>query len=500
MDPLKLFVFGVDGASASVLDNLIERGMLPTFAALRKRSSAGVLQSTFPPHTAPGWASMFTGVEPGEHGIYQFWSTQPRNYIARGMNVADFGREPIWRTLERHGYRVGVNNVPMTHPPAALRDGYMISWPLSKTLRYTAPAELMSELAAADLHYHSDIVTMFRGQADYREQAKRFVEMRARTCLYLQETRPVDAMLVVFTELDRVSHYYWGDNEEPGEDVESIYVDIDRALNTLLALVDDSTLIVIASDHGFGRCVADFNVHEALEQHDLLKTKYVPISTAAPAEPAAKDDTAQSAWFESSAVFKRSVDWTRTRIYMPTPGCFGLNANLVGRESHGIVETDELPQLERDVAAMLETIVDEGGRPWFQLVRREHVYAGARLEDAPDYLLIPRDLSVMPAPSLAGEIWSKPSQPGVHRPDGIVWMSGSTFPAGRRLHARIEDVYPAILAHLGIPVPDALDGHWLVEPAGEVTRERAVVSGEGARMTPLETAYMDSQLREIGYF
>lgn len=499
MNPLKLLVFGVDGASDAILSNMIERGLLPTFAALREKSSVGVLQSTFPPHTAPGWASMFTGVEPGEHGIYQFWSTQSRDYVARGMNVADFGREPIWRTLERHGYRVGVNNVPMTHPPAALRGGYMISWPLAKTLRYTAPAELMSELAAADLHYHSDIVTMYRGQTDYLEQAKRFVERRARTCLYLQETRPVDAMLVVFTELDRVSHYYWGDDEEPNKDVETIYIEIDQALKTLLALVDDSTLVVIASDHGFGRCIADFNVHEVLEQHDLLKTVYVPVPIPADA-PAAKDDAAQSAWFESSAMFKRSVDWTRTRLYMPTPSCFGLNANLVGRERHGIVEAADLPQLERDLAAMLETVVDECGRPWFRLVRREHIYAGARVEDAPDYLLVPRDFTVMPTPSLAGETWSKPSQPGVHRPDGIILASGSTFPAGGRLHARIEDVYPTILAHLGLPVPEDLDGHWLVEPVGEVSREKAVSNKGGAQMTALETAYMDGQLQQIGYF
>jgi hypothetical protein len=68
------------------------------------------------------------------------------------------------------------------------------------------------------------------------------------------------------------------------------------------------------------------------------------------------------------------------------------------------------------------------------------------------------------------------------------------------LHARIEDVYPAILAHLGLPVPEDLDGHWLVEPAGEVSREKAVSNEGGAQMTTLETAYMDGQLQQIGYF
>ncbi len=495
--PLKLLVFGIDGASASVMDDLIARDMLPNFKALRARASSGTLQATFPPHTAPGWASMFTGVEPGEHGIYQFWSTQARDYSARGMNAADYGREPVWRTLERHGYRVGVYNVPMTHPPAALRGGYMISWPLSKTLRYTDPPELMSELVAADLHYHSDIVTMYRGQEDYFEQARQFIEKRARTCLYLQQHRPVDAMLVVFTEIDRVSHYYWGSESKPGEEVEQIYVDIDHALGTLMQLVSDDTLLMVASDHGFGHCVADFNVHELLEQNSLLKTKFLPV---APAGKMANDDASLSAWFDAPTQFKRTIAWEETRFYMPTPGCFGLNANLAGREACGIVTVDELPRLEQELTDAIATVADEDGRRWFQIVKRDRIYAGARLGDAPDYLLIPRDFSVMPTPNLAGELWSAPSQSGVHHPDGILFVCGSTFPAGGRLFARIEDIYPTILAHLGLPVPKPLDGHWLIEPEIEVVHEVAVANTGAQRMTSEESAFMDNQLREIGYF
>lgn len=494
---LKLLVLGIDGASATVLDDLIARDRLPNFKALRARAASGVLQSTFPPHTAPGWASMFTGVEPGEHGVYQFWSTQAGDYSARGMNVADYGREPVWRTLERHGYRVGVYNVPMTHPPAPLRDGYMVSWPLSKTLRYTEPPELMSELAAAGLHYHSDIVTMYRGQDDYVERASRFIDDRARTCLHLQQHRPVDALFVVFTEIDRVSHYYWGEDAHPGPDVERIYADVDRALGTLLELVDDDTLFVVASDHGFGRCDADFNVHELLEQHGLLATEFAPIGAGG---QLANDDATQRAWFDSPFHYRRTVAWAQTRFYMPTPGCFGLNANLKGRDAHGTLDADTLPDAGRALADALATVVDAHGQPWFRLEKREHVYRGARLADAPDYLLIPRDFSVMPTPNLTGTIWSEPAQRGVHRPDGIVFVAGPAFPRGAALFARIEDIYPTLLAHLGLPVPDRLDGHWLVEPGGDVAREAAQQHAGGRRMTDAESAFMDSQLQQIGYF
>lgn len=493
---LKLLVLGIDGASPTIIDSMIEQGKLPSFKALRQRSTSGVLQSTFPPHTAPGWASMFTGVEPGDHGIYQFWSLKEKDYAARGVNVADYGREPVWETLERHGHRVGVYNVPMTHPPAPLEGGYMVSWPLSKTLRYTSPPELMRELAAAGLHYHSDIVTMYRGQDDYCELAHKFTTERAKTCLYLQTTRPVDAMFVVFTEVDRVSHNYWGDQPEPSEDVEACYQDMDRALDMLLELVDDETLLIVSSDHGFGPCDADLNVHELLQQHNLLSTKYTPTSTNA---NASHDDVTTHSWFDAPVQYKRTLDWENTQFYMPTPGCYGLNVNLKGREIHGAVEEADLPAAEEKLRAAIESVTDDQGKPWFTLQRNSDVYSGNQLHRAPDYLLVPQDFTIMPSPTLADSLWSPPSQRGVHRPDGILYMSGPGCEPGSNLYARIEDVFPTILVHLGLPVPEHLDGHWLLNPRQEVERETVQAYQGGTRMTAQESAFMDNQLQKIGY-
>ncbi|UXH76097.1 alkaline phosphatase family protein [Roseateles amylovorans] len=494
---LKFLLIGIDGASFDVVHRLIDRGQLPNFARLRERAASSVLQSTFPPHTAPGWASMLTGVEPGEHGIYQFWSLQESDYAPRGMNVGDYGREPIWVALERHGLRVGVHNVPMTHPPRALRDGYMISWPLSTTLRYTAPPSLMRELLDAGLHYHSDIVTMYRGQRDYDEQAHKFTADRAATCRYLQEVHPVDAMFVVFTEVDRVSHHYWGEQDHPGPAVERCYEDMDRALGSLLEMTDEQTLVIVASDHGFGRCQADFQIHELLEQHGLMATRYEPVDT--PASGDGQDDASLHAWFESQRRYKRTVDWSRTRFYMPSPGCFGLNANLKGRQQHGVLEPGELADAEAALRDALATVVDDQGRPWFTLERRAEVYRGRCLETGPDYLVVPRDFSVMVTPNLTGQLWSAPVQSGVHRPDGILFLAGPSVSPGAPLFARIEDIYPTILVHLGLPVPDDLDGHWLLPPRQPVEREAVQQPDSGRRLSVDESAFMDLQLRAIGY-
>lgn len=496
MEKLKLLLMGIDGASHAVMRRMIDQGKLPNLALLKRQSSFGVLQSTFPPHTAPGWASMFTGVSPGEHGIYQFWSTKPNDYRARGMNAADYAREPTWLALQRHGLRVGAFNIPMTHPPVDLSGGYMISWPLSKTLRYTSPASLSGELAAAGLHFHSDFVTMYRDQKDYCEQAAGFIRSRAETCLYLQRTRPVDALLVVFTEIDRVSHYFWGDGEMPSEKVELCYEQMDEAFGTLSELIDTDTLVIIASDHGFGLCTSDFSIHELLAKHELLTTRYV---AAAGDRQSSHDDASQTNWFDSPLRYVREIDWSRTLFYMPTPGCFGLNANLVGRENLGALEPTDLADAEQRLRAALREAVDENGDPLFKLCRSDTVYAGRRLADAPDYLLMPRNFLVMPTLKLSGELRSKPSQQGVHRPDGLLMIRGSTFPPDATLHARIEDIHAVILAHLGLPVPYDIEGHWLVDPRQEPRREEVNLQVGGTRLTAAESACMDQSLRDIGY-
>lgn len=493
--PLKLLLIGIDGAAHGVVTKMADAGQLPNFAKLRDQSAFGLLQSTFPPHTAPGWASMFTGVEPGQSGIFQFWDTKAHDYSPKNMNSSDYAREPIWHALERHGLKVGVFNVPMTHPPVPLADGYMISWPLSTTLHYTAPKSLKAELMRKGLHYHSDIVTMYRGQADYNESAAEFIADRSETTLYLQDSHPVDALFVVFTEIDRVSHHYWGREEYPSKTVEAVYSQMDDALGDMLALADENTLVIVASDHGFGLCETDFNINEYLETIGMLKTRFIPIKQEAPIE----EDVSVRRWFASPDRYIREIDWSRTQLYMPTPGCFGLNFNLKGRETDGIVAVEDCDSLVKQLSEQLSQVTHDG-QACFELVPASEIYSGDMVDKAPDLIVVPSSFRVMVTPNLSGELWSAPYQEGVHWPEGIICVRGSTFQPGETLHARIEDVYATILAHLGLPVATGIEGHWLKDPTSEVSREDSKLNEHGRDLTEQETRFMEEKLSKIGYF
>lgn len=443
---------------------------------------------------------MFTGVGPGEHGIYQFWQLQAPNYRPALVTVGDFGREPLWRTLERHGLAVGLYHVPMTHPPAPLERGFMVTWPLTPTLGYAHPKDLIHDLARQGLHYQSDLVTMYRDDVDYLTAACEQIERKTDTILYLLEARPVDVLIAVFTEVDRVSHYYWGQGDEPGPEVETAYRAIDRALERLLDAIDDDVPVVVASDHGFGLCRATFNVNALLEQAGLLACRASAADAAAPrcCKRFFTDvDAALAAGWFTAADSGRTVDWSATRAFMPAPGCFGVNLNRRGRQRDGIVG-DDAEAVARDVIDAIAAVrLDD--QPVFDVVPRESVYCGHRVADAPDLILLPRRWDVMAAPAVADGLWGPPAQAGIHRPDGILFARGLSLAAPARDYA-VEDVAPTCLARLGLPVPDHLDGTVRDADAVAPARERARRFGASPAARNLaDQVEIERRLAQLGY-
>jgi predicted AlkP superfamily phosphohydrolase/phosphomutase len=497
---LRLLVIGVDGASAPVTDRLMAEGRLPNLAALARRGARGALDATFPPHTAPGWASMFTGVSPGKHGVYQFWDTQDPDYGARVCGASDFAREPLWHTLDRHGLAVGVLNVPMTHPPRALRNGYMLSWPLVRTLRYSEPPELVGELARAGVHFQSDLATMFRDQDDYLAQVDGFMRGRTASVRYLLERRPVEALFVVYTEVDRVSHYYWGDESEPSEEVFACYEQMDREIGALVDLVPQDCVVAVASDHGFGHCSQNVYVHAALEDAGLLRSTYVATSSDERVIEGDYSERGGASWFTSDRTYRRQIDWARTRVYMPTPGCFGLNLNLEGRQREGIVREADRGAIAKDVAEIIREIQGPGG-PLFEVAPREAVYHGECVGRAPDLVLLPHRWDVMAHPGLGTPLLGPPTQAGIHRREGVLCVAGPGVAEGELGGARIEDVAPTLLSLLGLPAQEELDGRVLFGDA-HAELEPRVTWNEHVPTVALSTEDQreaDRRLAALGY-
>ncbi len=498
----RCFIFGIDGGTFDIIDPLVAQGRLPTLAALMREGASARTACTWPPHTGPGWASFVSAGLPGYHGIYQFFDTQDRAYRARIVGSGDFGCPTAWDCFSAAGWTLGLVNIPMSHPQRRL-PGYQITWPLSNTLRYCEPPSLLAELAQAGAHFLSDLATMYRGEPDYIDRALRNIDQRVRSLKFLLENHPTDLVMAVLTEVDRVCHHYWHyrDPSHPkyvegppayANAIERIHQAVDDALAELLPLLPDDCAVVVASDHGFGPGRESFAVQRWLEQAGWLTTHAAEPGGGAPL----------ASWFSQGG---RQIDWARTRLYMPVPGCYGINVNLKGRQQCGTVSPQDFDSVVDEAIALLADVrlPSTSTRAFARVVRREHAYSGPWAPKSPDILMVPADEALMVNGALDGPLWSWSYQTGLHRYEGM-WIHRSPRVAAGRLSQRIGliDLLPTALADAGVDPLASMPGTAVHSVFSSPDGGRCGPAGSGPHVASdadLETEILTVRLRELGY-
>ena len=275
----------------------------------------------------------------------------------------------------------------------------------------------------------------------------------------LDKTRS-GVVVCVFDATDRVQHMFYryndpdpradrpGDRERYSRVVEEIYVRMDEMLGRVLQHVDEQTVLLVLSDHGFASFRRGVNLNAW-----LLREGYLALKDGA---------TGQGEYL-------RDVDWRRTRAY--AIGLGGLYLNLRGREAQGIVRPgEEAERLKQEIACGLTELRDsEGDRP----VVREAVdmakrYHGPYLDQSPDLVVgyddgyrVSWDAAVG---KVAGEVVSDntKSWSGDHCVDPAL-VPGVLF-CNRRITAEspsIVDLAPSILELYGIERPAHMEGRSL---------------------------------------
>jgi predicted AlkP superfamily phosphohydrolase/phosphomutase len=128
----KAVVIGLDGLEPTIVESMLEAGLLPNFKKLRESGGYSRLRTTYPAQTPVAWSSFATGVNPGGHGIFDFICRDPQNYMP-GMALSRFEKPksffgsaklvnrrrgvPFWQTLAKQGVPSTVLRCPCTYPP-----------------------------------------------------------------------------------------------------------------------------------------------------------------------------------------------------------------------------------------------------------------------------------------------------------------------------------------------------------------------------------------------
>ncbi len=149
--------------------------------------------------------------------------------------------------------------------------------------------------------------------------------------------------------------------------IHHLYEQMDKLVGKVLPAVDDDTLLVVCSDHGFAPFGRQFHLNTWLREQGYLKVKD---------EAARKERTSLA-----------DIDWQRTAAY--GLGFNGLYINRLGREGQGFVDDGEADRLTARIAGELQAIADSetGRRPVHRVYAREEVYSGEFTRDMPELLV-----------------------------------------------------------------------------------------------------------------
>ena len=500
----KVLVIGLDGASPGFLFYLANKGFLPTLQGIMAEGFYGKLKSTVPPLTGPAWVSSVTGVNMGKHGIPDFHLSF--DIKKRRILFADSKKrkvDAIWNLLSNMRKSVVILNVPMTFPPEKI-NGAIVSGFLTPSLKsnFTYPRNLKDDLI--NLDYMIDIgdtmldkiLTFKSNKIKLLHEIREMIKKRLIVAKYLMKQFDWDLFMVVFIALDRIQHLFWKfldvNHIEYREQEARLlyphlfecYLDIDKAIKSLLDLAGKNTNTLIYSDHGFRSLNRTFFTNNFLRRRDFLRIKKDVGKTILPSQESSVKLIYRLGL--SNILSKISPEIKRKIGFFMRPSkkfldifdvdidktkAIQLGYNYI--KIHKKILSDE--EYERIKSALIDIFNKEILKSLsIKAFKKEDLYHGAAMEIIPDIILmpfgtvtprqiIPTDGSLImnyknncDIPSL---MWN-----GDHDLYGIVMGTGLDFHRGLEIDgATILDIAPNIFHALNIPIPQYFDGRILID-------------------------------------
>jgi len=464
----KVLIYGISGATWTVIDPLLQAGRLPTFARLIEggvRAVASSVRAEGDKHFRPqiAWPTVSTGVLPARHGVTRFFH-----------RYDDVVVPSIWDYFQSAGARVGLFGWPIVWPPRQV-NGFMIptydgrdasTWPpelsyirtldrrqeaarggkdvlskvpvgeslrmAGKLLKGGVSAGTFARLASAAADSKLRAPAELRPLLLRRARLQISVDMFRKLCDQYQPQFSAFATFLV----DYAAHRFWlfHEPERFADAPKQIpprlrdalidsYIAVDRALGRILSFVDNDTVIAVVSEHGMAiePVSAEIGPWHYVMRPNKLK-EFVGLPESMPANPVAR--------------------WIALR-----PGEDRLN------------ETAD---------TFRKVTIEPTGQPLFQVyIHRDEVIVKLALTRAQNgHLNDLNELSirfgqrVAPFTQIAQRFGRRRS--AMHAEDAVMILHGPGIRCGMTLdRCGIADITPTLLHAAGLAVPAGLDGQVL---------------------------------------
>jgi predicted AlkP superfamily phosphohydrolase/phosphomutase len=410
----RILIIGIDGMDWPVLEPLLPE--LANLGSLGRSGFIGEMRSIFPPDSIPSWVSIFTGLDPSEHGVLETIDYFKKDITSFAVNTKPFKDKTFWDIASRMGKRVIVVNPLLAHPPWEV-NGIMASGPVfisGETSVY--PFSIADRFPPPPLGGIVDFPE--KGElASFLQKTKDETERIVDYTAALLVAEPWDLSFVTLLTLDRVFHFFWrySDEQDPTYPGSSIHCGaisdfhqfLDSCIGRLMEAAGPDTTFMIMSDHGHGRRPPlHFNLNQLLleegflesrikgpkmlsKRYHLERAKNIALETLHRLD---KEDLAYR--------IARIFPWTRKmkkRDFLTEPSSNIATASQFGGTNPfgGVDIAKEVcsargldyESVRERIIRLLENSLDKRGNPFFIWVkRREEIYGGPFIDRFPDIL------------------------------------------------------------------------------------------------------------------
>ena len=238
--------------------------------------------------------------------------------------------------------------------------------------------------------------------------------------------------------------------------IEDLYTKMDEMIGRVQAKLDDKSVLMVMSDHGFKSFRRGVNLNSWLYLNGYLALKN------------GKKESGE--WF-------KDVDWERTKAY--ALGLGGLYINQKGREAKGIINPgEETEKLKRELAGKLVGLKDEadGTIAINQLYDKSGIYTGPYKVNAPDFIVGYSEGYRASWDSVKGKVSTVVFEDNVKAWSGDHCIDPKVVPGvffcSQKIKSEspsIMDIAPTALELFGVKIPAHMDGHSLIDAQGLFT-------------------------------
>jgi predicted AlkP superfamily phosphohydrolase/phosphomutase len=231
-------------------------------------------------------------------------------------------------------------------------------------------------------------------------------------------TQDWQTFMLVFTGTDRLMHFLWNAYEEEGHEYHGRFVEyfrrIDQVIGEIEAQLADEDLLLVHSDHGFERLEKDVHVNYVLAESGCLRL-----------------DGDRGPGLEGISAGTTAFALDPGRIYL----------HRAGHYPRGRVDGIQAEKLLTKIAEVFLTLKVDGRKVIRAAHRKEDIYAGPFLAQAPDLVLVASEGFNLRGKAPAEVLAEKSPFTGKHTQDtGFLLVRGPVDGKALPLRPAVSDI------------------------------------------------------------